>query len=60
MTSLCFTGGTAILPDRTIDDAIVVCRDGKITYVGQAKNRIPKNAETVDAKGGWMISKPQF
>ncbi len=54
MTSLCFTGGTAILPDRTIDDAIVVCRDGKITYVGQAKNRIPKNAETVDAKGGWI------
>ena len=54
MPTLCFTGGTAILPDRTVDDAVVVCRDGKIAYVGQSKNRIPKNARTIDAKGGWI------
>ena len=54
MTSLCFTGGTAILPDRTVEDAIVVCRDGKITYVGRSKTRLPKGAETIDAKGGWI------
>ena len=54
LSSLCFTGGTVILPDRTLTDAIVVCRDDKITYVGQSRKRIPKTAEIIDAKGGWI------
>lgn len=54
LSSLCFTDGTAILPDRTVPDAVVVCRNGKITYVGQSKKRIPKSAEIIDAKGGWI------
>ncbi len=33
---------------------MVLCRDGKITYVGESKNRIPKSAEVIDAKGGWI------
>jgi len=54
LSSLCFIGGTAILPDRTVTDAVVLCRDEKITYVGQSQNRIPKDAELIDAKGGWI------
>ena len=37
-----------------MDDAVVVCRDDKITYVGQSKKRIPKHAKLIDAKGGWI------
>ena len=54
LPSLCFTGGTAILPNRTLTDAVVVCRNDKITYVGQSGKRIPKSAEIIDAKGGWI------
>ena len=53
-SSLCFTGGTAILPDRLIPDAVVVCSNDKITYVGQSQTRVPKQARIVDAKGGWI------
>ena len=54
LPNLCFTGGTAILPDRTVDQAVVICRNGEITYVGQSKSRIPKSAKIIDAKGGWI------
>lgn len=54
LSSLCFTEGTAILPDRTVTDAVVVCRNDRITYVGQSKKRIPKSAKIINAKGGWI------
>ena len=54
LSSLCFTGGSAILPDRIIQDAVVVCRDDKITYVGKSHQRIPASAKQVDARGGWI------
>ena len=47
--SLCITGGTAIMPERTVTDAVVVCRNDKITYVGQSKKRIPKREPSGDA-----------
>ena len=54
LTSLCFIGGSAILPDRIIDDAVVVCRGDKITYVGKSQQRIPARSRKIDAKGGWI------
>lgn len=54
MPSVAFVGGTAVLPDRLILDAVVVCRDKKITYVGTAKSRVPAKAEVIDAKGGFI------
>ncbi|MFK8115348.1 MAG: N-acetylglucosamine-6-phosphate deacetylase [Rubripirellula sp.] len=54
MSQLCFVGGTAILPDRMLDDAVVVCRDGRISYIGTAKSRIPKAATKVNLRGGLL------
>ena len=55
MTNVCFVGGTAILPDRQIEDAVVVCRAGKIAYAGKAKSKIPNQTELVDARGGFIF-----
>lgn len=54
MSVLCFVGGTAVLPDRLVENAVVLCRDGIITYVGGGKNRIPAKSERIDAKGGFI------
>jgi len=56
MTSpLLIINGTAILPDRLVPDAAILCRDGLITNVGTAKKaRIPRDAEIVDARGGYI------
>ena len=52
---LVFRNGTAILPDRLVPDAVVVCRAGRITAVGSAgKVRVPPGAEIVDAFGGFV------
>jgi N-acetylglucosamine-6-phosphate deacetylase len=52
---LVFRNGTAILPDKLIPDAAVLCNGGKIVDVGPArKMRAPKDAEVVDAKGGYI------
>ena len=49
-----FVGGTAVLPDRLVDDAVVVCRDDKIVYVGKSRHRIPTRGVQIDARGGWI------
>ena len=54
MGHLAFVAAAAVLPDRLIEDAVVVCRDETITYVGTSKNRIPAKARVVDAGGGWI------
>ncbi len=54
MGHVTFVGGTAILPDRLIEDAVVVCRGSKIAYVGNAKSKIPSTSELVDTKGGFI------
>ncbi len=52
--SLAIVGGTAVLPDRLLEDAVVVCRGGTIRYVGKSKAKIPSRAVVVDAKGGYI------
>ncbi len=52
MSCLAFVGGTAVLPDRMIEEAVVVCRDGKIMSVGKAKP--PQAATLIDLKGAYL------
>tara|TARA_R110002072_G_scaffold38612_3_gene111770 strand:+ start:24081 stop:25286 length:1206 start_codon:yes stop_codon:yes gene_type:complete len=54
VSHLCFLNGTAILPDRLLPDAVIVCRDERITYVGTARSRVPASAKIIDAKGGYI------
>lgn len=54
LSTTSFVGGTAVLPDRLVENAVVVCREGKISYVGTATSRVPKRGRTIDACGGWI------
>lgn len=52
---LVFQHGTVILPDRTIDDGAVVCRDGRISAVGGRRDiAAPRDAVKIDAGGGYI------
>ncbi len=46
--------GTAVLPDRGIEDAVVVVDGGKIVSVGRGKKTPPPGAEVIDAQGGYV------
>ena len=45
---------TAILPDRLLPEARVVLRDGRIAEVGRAGKRAPRDAQVIDARGGFI------
>jgi len=50
-----FHNGAVILPDRILEDGVVVCRDGKIIGVGERRGfNAPPNAEAIDARGGFI------
>jgi N-acetylglucosamine-6-phosphate deacetylase len=50
---LAFVRGTAILPDRLLPRAVVVCDRGRITAVA-AGSRVPRGAQVIDAEGGYI------
>src|ERR1043166_5299452 len=51
--STVFHNGSIILPDRVIDGGVLICRDGRITGVGN--NLLwPKRARTIDARKGFI------
>ncbi|MCC6509923.1 MAG: N-acetylglucosamine-6-phosphate deacetylase [Pirellulaceae bacterium] len=50
---LAFINGTLIAPDRLIEDAILVSRDGIITAI-KPHGTPPKQAEVIDARGGYI------
>jgi N-acetylglucosamine-6-phosphate deacetylase len=54
--SICvFHHGTVILPDRTLQDGAVLCREGRISAVGPRDEIvIPDDALQVDARGGYI------
>lgn len=54
MRTVVFINGTVVLPDRLLPEASVECINGKITFVGKARRRLPKDALVVDAKGGYI------
>jgi len=50
-----FVNGTAILRDRLLPDAVVICREGRIAAIGPARKvRVPRGAEVVDARAGYL------
>lgn len=51
--ALVFVGGTAILSDRLLPDAVVVCRGGKIETVG-ATGPIPGGSQVIDLGGKFL------
>lgn len=53
MTLTAFVRGTAILPDRLLRNAVVVCDKGKIVSV-DADIEPPSNATIIDAKGCYI------
>jgi N-acetylglucosamine-6-phosphate deacetylase len=53
--SLAFTNGTAVLPDRLLRHAVVLCRNGRITAVGRRDAiKVPRHAQVIDAAGGFV------
>ncbi|MEM1068666.1 MAG: N-acetylglucosamine-6-phosphate deacetylase [Planctomycetota bacterium] len=54
MTFVSFVGGDVVLPDRVLHDGVVVCRDGKIQYVGSAKSRVPKTSKIISVKHSFI------
>jgi N-acetylglucosamine-6-phosphate deacetylase len=50
-----FHHGTVILPDRTVPDGVVVCREGTISAVGtRGEITVPDDGERIDARGGYI------
>jgi len=50
-----FHHGTVILPDRTLPDGAVLCRDGRIEAVGVREGLVvPADAARVDARGAYI------
>jgi N-acetylglucosamine-6-phosphate deacetylase len=46
--------GRAVLPDSILDEALIVCREGRIEAVRRGQ-RLPRNARVVDAGRGWIL-----
>jgi N-acetylglucosamine-6-phosphate deacetylase len=53
MPPLAIVRGTAILPDRLLPRAVVICERGRIVSVTTG-GQVPRNAEVIDAKGGYI------
>ncbi len=51
--ALVFHNGTAVLPDKLLPAAVVVCEGGRITRVGRT-HRLPPGATLIDARGGYI------
>lgn len=49
-----FHNGSVILPDQVVEHADVLCRAGRIQAIGPSLKRVPKRAQRVDAKGGYI------
>lgn len=53
MSKLAFVNGTAILPDRLLENAVVLCDGGRIASVAE-RGDVPATATVVDAAGGYI------
>ncbi|PAW77167.1 MAG: N-acetylglucosamine-6-phosphate deacetylase [Pedosphaera sp. Tous-C6FEB] len=51
--ALIFHNGTAVLPNKLLPDAVVVCEGGRIRRVGRLRT-LPRDATLVDAQGGYI------
>lgn len=50
---LVFVGGTAILAERLLPDAVVVCRGGEIESIGDLRT-IPEGSQVIDLRGAYL------
>ena len=49
---LAITGGTVVTPHNLIDSGIVLCEDGRITFIGPEGDAAPEaNSRIIDARG---------
>ena len=53
MPVLAFVDGTAILPDRLLPRAVVVCDRGRIVSVA-TDGKVPRNARIIDTRGSYV------
>lgn len=51
---LVIENATAILRDRLLPNARLVLREGRIAELGRAGKRAPRDAQVLDARGGWV------
>ena len=54
MQRLVFSNITAILPDRLVEDAWVVCEKGKIVSVSRKRPKIAAEVEVIDGRSGYL------
>lgn len=52
--STVFHNGTIIGHDRLIEDAVLLCRNGKVAGIKRGSVALPPSAVIVDAKGGYI------
>lgn len=53
---LAIQGGRVALPNEVIEDAVVLCEDGKIRFAGPASEAAPEpGSEILDARGGVIM-----
>jgi N-acetylglucosamine-6-phosphate deacetylase len=52
--SLCFANVTAILPDRLLEGAHVICRDGRIHTISQRPPRATAATQVIDGSGCYL------
>ena len=53
---LAIVGGKVVTPSAVIENGIVLCEDGKITFVGSGKEAAPESgSQIVDAAGGVVM-----
>ena len=56
MNTCYYTGGTVVLPDKTIDNLTVEVKNGKISGIYEGDFRIPEGELTVDLQGGYLLA----
>jgi N-acetylglucosamine-6-phosphate deacetylase len=54
MQRLLFSNVTAILPDHLIEDAWVLCENGKIVSISKRKPKVSAETQVVDGRGGYL------
>ncbi|HCN30447.1 MAG TPA: N-acetylglucosamine-6-phosphate deacetylase [Verrucomicrobiales bacterium] len=51
---LILTNATVILPGGLLENGAVLCRDGRIEWIGRVRKKWPAGAEIADARGGFV------
>ena len=55
MTRIAFVGGSAVLPDRVLENAVVLCGSGRIEAVYDDLQPHPADARVIDISGRYLL-----